>query len=291
LTEDEKYELKIATLLHDCGKVTTPVHIVDKATKLEKIFDRIDLIKTRVEVLRRDAWLKLLREKIAALEDGQPFDEEAAEQRLAAFLRQLDADKEVLRTCNIGSEYMPPAMQDQIREISERYRWINPDGVEEAFLSEDEVNNLMVQKGTLTQEDREIINYHIVATINMLESLKFPARMRNVGKYAGAHHERNDGSGYPRGLQGGDIPIQARIMAVADVFEALTAKDRPYKEAIRLSQALQILEKLRDDGKLDRDVVDLFIREKVYMRYAEQYLDPEQIDIDLMSEFRGDHPE
>jgi HD-GYP domain-containing protein (c-di-GMP phosphodiesterase class II) len=290
LSEDELYEMKVATLLHDCGKVTTPVHIVDKSTKLEKIFDRMYLLETRFEVLKRDAEISFFRRRIAALEKGESFDAEEEERKLQASIHEMEVDKQALRAANAGVEWMDERLRDQVKEIKKKYRWVNPAGEEEPFLSEEEAGQLLIPYGTLSPEDREIINYHMVATNKMLESLSYPKNMRNVPKYAGVHHERLDGSGYPRGLQGDEIPIQGRIIAIADVFEALTAKDRPYKTARSLSESLDILKLMRDEGKLDRDLVDLFIQEKVYLRYAEQYLDPEQIDEKYLSEFQGYRP-
>jgi HD-GYP domain-containing protein (c-di-GMP phosphodiesterase class II) len=290
LTEDELYELKVATLLHDCGKVTTPVHIIDKATKLEKIFDRIHLIDTRFEVLKRDAEISFIRRKVSSLESGEAFDNQAEEKKLRDYLDGIGRDRETLHAANVGAERMDESLRDQVKAMTGKYRWVNPGGQEEPLVSEEEIYHLLIPKGTLSPEDREIINYHMVATIKMLESLSYPKQLRNIPKYAGTHHERQDGSGYPRGLKGEEIPIQGRIMAIADVFEALTAKDRPYKKPLTLSESLRILKSMRDQGKLDPDLVDVFIGEKVFLRYAEQYLDPEQVDEEFLSEFRGYYP-
>ncbi len=146
------------------------------------------------------------------------------------------------------------------------------------FLSENEVYNLNIVRGTLTQEERSIINNHITVTINMLESLPYPKDLKRVPEYAGGHHERMDGKGYPRGLTREQMSIPARIMGIADIFEALTSRDRPYKKAKTLSESLHILGKMKLDNHIDPDLFDLFIREKLYMRYAEQFLEPEQID-------------
>ncbi len=273
MSDKDRYELKIAGLLHDCGKVTTPVHVVDKATKLQTLFDRIHLIDTRFEVLRRDAELAMLRAVLGG-------DERAtAEQRLQAQWRSMDEDRDFLRRANIGGEAMPPEAQERVRRIARQYRWINPEGHETDFLSADEVENLTIRAGTLTQAERETINYHIVATIKMLEALPWPKHLRHVPEYAGGHHERMDGKGYPKGLRREEMSVQARIMGIADIFEALTARDRPYKPGMKLSQALDILRGFRDNGHIDPDLFDVFVRQKVYLKYARQYLDPAQIDL------------
>ena len=277
LDEDERYELKIAGLLHDCGKVTTPVHVIDKATKLETIFDRIHLVNTRFEVLKRDAEISFLNQKIAAIESGNlsiiPDLEAALEQKIA----QYSGDQNFLRICNIGGEFMRDDLKERLQQIA-KYRWIDPQGVETNFLTENEVYNLNVSRGTLTTEERKIINDHIVVTIEMLEQLPYPRNLRRVPEYAGGHHERMDGKGYPKGLTRDQMSLPARMMGIADIFEALSAKDRPYKKGKTLTECLQILGNMKLNGHIDPDLFDLFVSEKVYMRYANEYLDPDQID-------------
>src|SRR5512135_2546405 len=264
LTDKDRYELKIAGLLHDCGKITTPVHVVDKSTKLQTISDRIHLIDTRFEVLKRDAEIGMLKgEKI-----GDDF---------AATVRQLDDDREFLRHCNIGGERMEDADIARVQQIA-KYQWRNEQGAQADFLSAEEVENLTIRAGTLTAAEREIINHHINVTIKMLESLPWPKHLKRVPEYAGGHHERMDGKGYPKGLTREQMPIQARVMGIADIFEALTAKDRPYKQGKTLTESLTILGKFKENGHIDPDLFDVFIREKVYLSYARQFLAPEQID-------------
>ncbi|MFA7094918.1 MAG: HD domain-containing phosphohydrolase [Gammaproteobacteria bacterium] len=277
LTDSERRELEIAAWLHDCGKITTPEYIMDKATKLETIFDRIHLIDTRFEVVKREAEIRALRQMLAAQRNDDPAAMAAVERDLRDTLRRLDEERDFLRRCNIGDEFMSVADQERVRDIA-RKTWRDCEGREAPLLSEDEVYNLTIPRGTLTPEERKVIAQHSVATIAMLESLPFPKHLRNVPEYAGGHHERMDGRGYPNGLTGEQMSIPARIMAIADIFEALTAKDRPYKTGKTLSQALKILGRMSLDGHIDPDLFEVFIREKVYLRYAEQYLDPEQID-------------
>jgi HD-GYP domain-containing protein (c-di-GMP phosphodiesterase class II) len=278
MNEKDRYELKIAGLLHDCGKVTTPVHVVDKATKLESIYDRIHLLDTRFEVLKRDAEIELLREKALLVAHGAPRAEhDAADARHRERLRRLDDDRGFLRACNVGGEAMREADIERVKAIA-RYRWTDVSGHEANFLSEDELKNLTIRAGTLTGEERQVINHHIVATIKMLEALPWPRHLRNVPEYAGGHHERMDGKGYPKGLTREQMSVQARVMGIADIFEALTAKDRPYKKGKTLSESLEILGRMRLNGHVDPDLFDVFVRKKVYRKYAELFLDKEQID-------------
>ena len=283
MTDKDRYELRIAGLLHDCGKITTPVHVVDKATKMQTIYDRIGLLDTRFEVLKRDAEICMLRAKLEAAERGDKGVWPELEARYSAQIKQYDADREFLRFCNIGAERMAPEDQQRVFNIGTGYRWRDVEGVEDAaFLSDDEIRNLTIRAGTLTEDERKIINHHIDVTIMMLESLPWPKHLKNVPEYAGGHHERMDGRGYPRGLTREQMSVQARVMGIADIFEALTAKDRPYKKGKTLTEALTILGRFKLNGHIDPDLFDIFIRERLYLRYAEQFLDPEQIDhVDL----------
>jgi HD-GYP domain-containing protein (c-di-GMP phosphodiesterase class II) len=272
MNDKDRYELKIAGLLHDCGKVTTPVHVVDKATKLQTIFDRVSLVDTRFEVLKRDAEIAVMKARLAGAAAAD------ADADLARRLREIDDDREFLRVCNIGGELMHDADQARVRVISEKYRWRDADGNDVPFLTADEVENLTIRAGTLTADERQIINHHIDVTIQMLEALPWPKHLRKVSEYAGGHHERMDGKGYPRGLTREQMSVQARCMGIADIFEALTAKDRPYKKGKTLTESLTILGKFKLNGHIDPDLFDVFMWEKVYLKYAEQFMDRHQID-------------
>ncbi len=278
MSDRDRYELKIAGLLHDCGKVTTPVHVVDKATKLQTLFDRIDLVDTRFEVLKRDRELEALRKQLALRKQADP---EAEEQIATDCRRQIDAldvERDFLRNANLGGEAMSEEAIKRVRDIGSQNKWRNVDGVDTEFLTANEVENLTIRAGTLTLAERDTINHHIVATIKMLEQLPWPKHLRNVPEYAGGHHERMDGKGYPKGLTRDQMSVQARSMGIADIFEALTASDRPYKPGMKLSQAMGIMNKFRHNGHIDPDLFDIFLKQGVYQRYAEQFLDPWQID-------------
>ena len=272
LDEDQYYELHIAAWLHDCGKVTTPEYVVDKATKLETIYDRIEAVRTRFEVLKRDAEIEY-REALA--ENGADAGTLKAdfEKRIA----RLDEDRRFLEEVNIGGEFMAPDKIDRVAAIS-KSQWRDWDGEEKNFLSDEEVDNLCIARGTLNDEERKAINNHIVATIEMLGQLPFPKNMAKVPEYAGAHHEKMDGTGYPRGLTGDQMSIPARMIAVADIFEALTAADRPYKKAKSLSESIKIMSFMKRDGHIDPDLFNLFLEAGIYRKYAEQYMRPDQID-------------
>jgi hypothetical protein len=200
-----------------------------------------------------------------------------AEEAYAAKMRTYDQDREFLRRTNIGSERMQPEDQARVTQIA-RYTMKNERGETVRFLSKDEEDNLNIAYGTLSKAERDVINYHITATIKMLEALPWPRHLVNVPEYAGGHHERMDGKGYPRGLTREQMSVQARVMGIADIFEALTAKDRPYKKGKTLSESLGILGRMKEGGHVDPDLFDIFVREKVYLRYAQEFLDPEQID-------------
>ncbi|MBL8538873.1 MAG: GAF domain-containing protein [Betaproteobacteria bacterium] len=282
MTDTDRYELKIAGLLHDCGKITTPVHVVDKATKLETIFDRIQLIDTRFEVLKRDTQIAMLRGQIEAMERGDTGEVARLSSQCQQVLADLSEEQTFLRHSNIGSEVMSVEDQERVRSIGAHRKWRNERGEHTNVLSDEEMINLTIRSGTLTATERQIINHHIEVTIQMLESLPWPRHLRNVPEYAGGHHERMDGKGYPRGLTREQMSIPARIIGIADIFEALTAADRPYKKGKKLTEALAILGKLKVNNHIDPDLFDVFIREKVWLKFAHEFLDDEQIDeVDL----------
>jgi HD-GYP domain-containing protein (c-di-GMP phosphodiesterase class II) len=264
MTERDRYELKIAGLLHDCGKITTPVHVVDKATKLQTIFDRMALIDTRFEVLKRDAEIAYLKGQLSQAD-------------YEATVARYDDDRAFLRKANVGGEFMPPDAQARVRSIA-AYPWTDENRHPVPFLSEEEVENLSIARGTLTDAERQIINHHIDITIQMLEALPWPKHLKHVPEYAGGHHERMDGKGYPRGLTRDQMSVQARMMGIADIFEALTARDRPYKPGKTLSESLSILANMARGHHVDADLFEVFIKEKVYLEYAKIFLEPAQID-------------
>jgi HD-GYP domain-containing protein (c-di-GMP phosphodiesterase class II) len=278
MTEKDRQELKIAGLLHDCGKVTTPVHVIDKATKLHTISDQIHMINTRFEVLKRDAEIEFLNAKLKTHTKTGEQNTAKLEQQFREHITKMNEDCKFLQECNIGGESMSPESQERVRQIGSQYTWRNTAGKQAPFLTEDEINSLCIKSGTLTQEERNIINHHIVVTIKMLESLPWPKNLRNVPEYAGGHHERMDGKGYPRGLTREQMSVQARVMGIADIFEALTSADRPYKKGKSLTESLHILGKFKLNGHVDPDLFDVFVREKVYLDFARKFLDPEQID-------------
>ena len=275
MTEKEFYELKIAGWLHDCGKVITPESVMDKPTKLSTIYDRIGLIETRFELYRQHLELAFLYKKLS----NQNSDSELAilEQDLLVAKATLDADLAFLRKANFGAEFMTEEDQQRVRALGS-IKFDTGDGKTHALLTENEVYNLNISRGTLTAEEREVINNHIVVTIEMLEALPYPKDLRRVPEYACGHHERMDGKGYPRGLTRDQMSVPARIMGIADIFEALTSQDRPYKKAKTLTESLQILGKMKLDQHIDPDLFDIFIRDKIYLRYAEMFLQPSQID-------------
>jgi HD-GYP domain-containing protein (c-di-GMP phosphodiesterase class II) len=278
MSEEDCYELKIAAWMHDCGKVTTPEAIMEKATKLQTIFDRIELVDTRFELLYKDEMIWLLADKAGIdLGDLANPDTQAFMGQYAERVEALEAQRAFVRQCNIGGEFMQEEARKKVRGMGSQ-TWRRSDGKHVSLLTEDEVYNLTIPKGTLTPEERQVINNHIVVTIKMLGSLPWPKYLRNVPAYAGQHHERMDGRGFPLGLRGEEMSVQSRAMAIADIFEALTAEDRPYKKAKTLSESLAILGRMKQDAHIDPHLFDMFVRDKVYLTYAQAFLRPEQID-------------
>ncbi|MGH8673751.1 MAG: GAF and HD-GYP domain-containing protein, partial [Burkholderiales bacterium] len=263
LTPEEWYELHIAAWLHDCGKVITPVHVMDKATKLESIRDGISTLRERCETLKRDVEIAHLR--------GE-FDAAEKDRRTAS----LEEELAFLEAANIGGEFLPPEKQQRIRDIGKRtYR---RGGKDAPLLTDDEVENLCISRGTLTEKERIVINGHMVQTIKMLQQLPFPRNLRRVPEYAGGHHEKRDGTGYPKGIFADEMSIPARVMVIADVFEALTSSDRPYKKPKSLSETMKIMGFLKRDDHLDPDLFDLFVKSGMYRKCGELFLKAEQLD-------------
>ena len=317
--------VRLAAWLHDCGKVTTPEFVVEKASKLEAPYNRIHEVRMRFELLKRDAQIACL-EAIARGESAQQA-REACRVRLAA----LDEDFAFVARCNLGGESMDDADIERLRRIGET-RWLRtlddrlglsrdeldrmpspapalpiaeplladrpehriarpsmpefPDALRDRFnmhvpqwlYDRGELHNLSIRRGTLTEEERYRINEHIVQTQIMLAQLPFPAHLRSVPEIAGNHHERVDGAGYPRGLRMEEMSPLSRMMAIADVFEALTAADRPYKPGMKLSQALTLMARMRDQGHLDPELFEIFLRSGVHLDYARRFIAPGQID-------------
>ena len=257
--KDQMNELRISAWLHDVGKVAIPEYVMDKPTKLKTVCDRIELLKTRFEIIKRDLEINLLRKGQGSKDipdTGTPSEDYENE------LKKLREDYQFLSSINQGAEFMSDEDVKRVQEIAGR-KWAM-DGEPQALLGDDEIQNLSTRKGTLTDDEREIINNHAAITFKMLSQMPFPKKLKNVPAYASSHHERLDGTGYPLGLKGDEIPLQARILALADVFEALTARDRPYREGNTETQAIEILGSMVKDNHLDADIFNLFVKEKLW---------------------------
>lgn len=333
LDGDERYEFYLAAWLHDCGKVTSPEHIVDKATKLEVIYNRIHEIRMRFEALWRDARIDYLQTRL----DGG--DERAAAALCEARQARLQDDFRFIAQCNIGSEFLADEAVERLRRIGEQ-TWLRHfddslglsaeevrrraiSGVEPATLPAverlladrpehrvswegmrrpaverddpnnalgfdmklpahrqhlGELHNLAVRRGTLTEEDRFAVNEHIVQTLAMLKKLPWPAHLSRVPDIAANHHEKMDGTGYPRRLSRSELHTTERIMALVDVFEALTAAGRPYKPPKTLSESLRIMAAMCRDQHLDAELYLYFLHSGIWLEYGREFMTPAQID-------------
>lgn len=260
-TPDELAEIRMAAWLHDVGKITTPEHLMDKATKLEAIFDRIELIRHRVEIFRLNREVARLENSPGSREEENPSSLSAGkEEEWQEIINFLDM-------INLGDERLSAGNIEKVRRLAGITYAMS--GMELPLLAPDEVENLCVQRGTLTAAERKVMNHHVDMSIRMLEGLPFPKKLRNVPVYAGMHHEKLNGTGYPRGLENEAIPLPARMLALADVLEALTAADRPYRPGKMLSEAMSILEGLVERGELDGDLCDLVVDSGLVARFAQ----------------------
>lgn len=275
LTPEQFEELRISAWLHDCGKIVTPVHVVDKATKLECISDRIEVIDLRLEILKRDLKIEFLEKSMNYSMNNE--EKEKLKKEYEESCQAIDEAREFLRKVNIGGEFLNDQDKEKIKLLGKKTFALN--GEMQTLLSEKDVKNLCISRGTLNDEDRAIINDHVTITKKILSYLPYPDYLKNVAQIAGAHHERFDGKGYPSGLKGDEIPIQSRMLTIADIFEALTAVDRPYKPAKTLKETLNIMTDMTKSGHIDPHLFDLFMKEKIYLTYGKEYLSPEQIDV------------
>ncbi|TFB10439.1 GAF domain-containing protein [Candidatus Marinimicrobia bacterium MT.SAG.3] len=276
--EDELEELRLAAWMHDVGKITTPEHVVDKSTKLEKIFDRVELLQVRFDAIKYQAYSEWY-EKKAGLIDSKGKDSEEIkklDEEYSGKISQIQTDADFCIKANRPSEFMEDETIEHLIEISKKT--FNLGGETRHYLSEDELENLSIKRGTLNVSDRKIIENHAMMTLKMLNELPFSKKLKHVPAYAASHHEKLNGTGYPLKMKGEEISSQARIMAIADIFEALTAKDRPYKEPMMLSQAIKILGFMVKDDHIDGDFVEIFLKEGLAETYAKEHLLPTQID-------------
>ncbi|NQU04621.1 MAG: HD domain-containing protein, partial [Calditrichaeota bacterium] len=279
-TADELTELRLAAWLHDTGKITTPEYVVDKRTKLETIFDRMEVVRMRFELAMAKEKLKAVEARAALNKSPEQDDDDLRKKAEKADIavKQLLDEYLFIESCNETQEFVPDEKIEHIRQIAKMTVESNR-GVEN-LLTKNERYNLEIRKGNLTKEERDIIQDHVIVTKKMLNKVPFPRKYKNVPFYAGAHHEKLSGKGYPDGLTADQIPLQARIMALADIFEALTAADRPYKPAKPMSAVLKILGFMVKDEELDADLVKFFLDKNMHIDYAEEYMKPELLDVE-----------
>jgi HD-GYP domain-containing protein (c-di-GMP phosphodiesterase class II) len=273
LDDDGWYELRVSAWMHDCGKLATPDTVLNKATKLHKMIDGLTTIETRFATLKQTKKVELLTALMI-----QPELKDTLTATYDVCIADIDADLEFVRVSNKGGEFMTEESKLRIEKIAKR-QWIDAGGQHQPMLDKDEVYNLCIERGTLNTQERQIINNHMTVTIDMLEELPFPKNLRQVPEYAGGHHEKMNGSGFPKGLTREQMSIPARMMSIADIFEALTAKDRPYKDPMKISLSLTIMKRMVEDNHIDPDLFQLFVKSRVWEKYAKQVLSPEQLDV------------
>jgi HD-GYP domain-containing protein (c-di-GMP phosphodiesterase class II) len=279
MTERDRYELKIAGMLHDCGKIATPAFVLDKSTKLQTLCDGIALIDTRFEVLKRDAEIAMLRQQLAMRTCTDPEGEAAATQQAQDAVAALDADRTFLRGVNHSQTVMTDAQLSRVHGIGSQHQWVNPEGALAPFLSSDELENLSIRRGTLNASERALIDRHSETTHEMLSQVPWPKNLKNVPEYASGDYVHVQGQDFPDGLAHHQQSLQARMLEMADLFEALTSANRPYRPPLKLSKALEIMVRFARNGRIDADLLDIFMRQGVYRQYAAQFLSPAQMDI------------
>lgn len=276
LSDDQMDELRIAALMHDTGKITTPDHIISKSTRLETVFDRIELIRMRWELFKANQKLAAAQKKLSLLDQtGKQEEMSRIDAACARKIEVLETEMMTLSHINSTREALDQGLIDDLEGINEKTCEIS----KRPYLTEDEFENLCVIKGTLTSREREIINSHARLTEKILNKLPWPKKLFRIPSIAGAHHEKLDGSGYPLHLDRENINTQARILAIADIFEALCAKDRPYKKPMTLSETVTVLRQMSENQLIDKDIVKLFIESGCPLEYGKRHLSPDQIDL------------
>lgn len=281
ISDSDRHQLDIAGWLHDCGKIATPDHIMEKATKLETIFDRINYIDAKFEIISRDLKIAYQEQIISAMKNSKPVEVKQLERLLDTELKQVALDRALLQRINVGGEFLGDKELAQIERIAKHYHLVINDK-STPLLNDDEVENLSIRRGTLTAGEHDVMKRHMDVTKNILDALPFPKHLSKVSEYALGHHEKLDGTGYPRGLTKEQMSVPARLMAITDIFEALSAVDRPYKKAKPVSECLFILGTMVEKNHLDPDIFAVFIESGLYKNYISEYANPEQLDdIDL----------
>jgi HD-GYP domain-containing protein (c-di-GMP phosphodiesterase class II) len=268
---DQIYELRIAAYMHDIGKVTSPVEIVEKAKKLQTIFDRIQYVRLRMAYISQKIMLEGQNTKIELLQNGSDSGKlKALEKETLDKLEEIKEIREFINKCNEPGEFLEDETLERLKELSKK-TYIDDEGEQQPFLTEDELVNLSIRRGSITEAERKKMQDHAAVTLRMLKQIPFTKKLKNVPSFAGAHHEFINGKGYPLGLKGDEIPFEGKLMAVTDIAEALTASDRPYKKAMPLETVYRILRSMAEKEELDNGLVELFIEKEVYKLYQETY--------------------
>lgn len=266
VTDEEIEEMDVAALLHDCGKISTPEWVMDKSTKLEGIIDGIELIRLKTEIRKQGLIIAAYREA-----HREAHGDIAEDEGVKTLLNECDSDYDFLNRLNIGGESLDKSVIERLQQIAKASLAFS-DGDCEPMLSKDELEKLSVARGTLTEDERRIIEDHVTKTVMMLSEIKFPRNMSDVTRIASMHHEKLNGNGYPYGKKGSEICLKSRIIAIADIFEALTAEDRPYKKPGTLDQALQIMGYMIEDNHIDGDLYRLMIESNLHIKYFSTFL-------------------
>jgi HD-GYP domain-containing protein (c-di-GMP phosphodiesterase class II) len=268
---DQMYELRIAAYMHDIGKVTSPVEIVEKAKKLQTIFDRIHYIRLRMDYMIQKVKLEGQQKKIELLEKKADSSEiKKIELDSEKQIQELKEIRAFINKCNEPGEFLEDETLERLKEISQR-TYLDNEGQDQPFITDDELVNLSIRRGSITEAERKKMQDHAAVTLRMLKQIPFTKKLKNIPSFAGAHHEFINGKGYPLGLKGDEIPFEGKLMAVTDIAEALTASDRPYKKAMPLETVYRILRSMAKNEELDNDMVELFISEEIYKIYQEKH--------------------
>ncbi|UMZ74962.1 HD family phosphohydrolase [Natranaerofaba carboxydovora] len=263
--EDRLKQLEMSGWLHDIGKVSIPLSVMNKKTRLD---ESLTLVLTRINLAKEQAQKEKIEELITKNRDADDanLDAKKIQKECQAVIEKYDKILETIKAADNPDNFIDEDKKNELIEIA-NIKYKDETGEKKPLLTEEDLECLTVSKGTLTEDEKNIMQQHVDITEKILSKIPFTKKLSKVQEFSCMHHESLDGKGYPKGLEEEDIPLEARILAIADIYDALTASDRPYKKGIPVEKALNIMKSMVEEKKLDKDLYELFVEEKIYESY------------------------
>ena len=261
LSNEDIEQLEMSAWLHDIGKIAVSLEVMDKSTRLG---DRYELVKNRMRAIGEQRKVQAIK---LALQNDEQLKTDASIDAFWVVLAEIEKEmnyiNELLEKINDPSCFVDDTLQMEIIKLSKR-TWLTKDMVEEPWILPEEVEALSILRGTLTVKERRIMENHVMMTKKMLDKIPFGSKYSAVAEWASSHHEFLDGTGYPEKLKADALPLEVRILTIMDIYDALTAVDRPYRKGLSIKKAFLILEDMAMQGKIDADLIRIFKESKVW---------------------------